>query len=833
MHGITKFGLQPLRVGGAGVIARRHIASSATRHAKSTLEAGENKSGHISVSAKNEAVLFFDNVFPLKLQWLLRLPFQAEKRIPELMKRLKRPTIAAADPVHILHRCPIVNKAQISIEEVLPRLKEGGAFVKIRHDPAIDSSSIETEIRNHLKTVRIKPWWNPFQRMRARLVRGRPWVEDLYRLPSSRLKVEFLPAAPGTEPAELSPEQLYSFFRPYGKLKDIAAQPQDSKIVPRYANLDFTMVQKAIMAKNCLHGIKVSEAQGGGVAGTMLRLTYEPKVKARYFRDWIFGHPRILIPVLIAIIGAFTVAVFDPIRTFFVKAHITKSLSLGHNKIYQWFKAQTMDILSFRRDDDDDAGMDVVWDDRKDNIEQIRTWLMDTADTFIIVQGPRGSGKKELVVDQALMYQKHKLVIDCKPIQEARGDSATIAATAAQVGYRPVFSWMHSISGMLDLAAQGATGVKAGFSETVETQLAKILNNTATALKSIALDNRKKDDKDAHLSDDEWLEVHPERRPVVVVDNFLHKSSDGDVVYEKISDWAAGLTTANLAHIIFLTNDFSFTKSLSKALPDRVFRHISLSDCTPEVAKRYVISHIDAEDEADADKADPNQKHLTPSQRREDLIELDDCITALGGRLTDLEFFARRIKTGETPKKAVAEIINQSASEIQKMYLFGQDETNRRWTPEQAWLLIKQLAAAETLRYHAVLLNDTFKAGGEKVLQALEQAELITIVTSAGRPHSIKPGKPVYQPAFRRLAEDRVLRARLDLAILKEQSKLESADIDKYENELKLLAELPKQPAEVTPRVRWLLNKMMASQAKIEGFEREIAACKDVLRKEF
>lgn len=74
---------------------------------------------------------------------------------------------------------------------------------------------------------------------------------------------------------------------------------------------------------------------------------------------------------------------------------------------------------------------------------------------------------------------------------------------------------------------------------------------------------------------------------------------------------------------------------------------------------------------------------LTPSQRRHDLFELDDCIETLGGRLTDLEFFARRLKTGQTPKRAVAEIIDQSASEILKMYLLTIDKTNLKWSTEQ------------------------------------------------------------------------------------------------------------------------------------------------------
>lgn len=55
----------------------------------------------------------------------------------------------------------------------------------------------------------------------------------------------------------------------------------------------------------------------------------------------------------------------------------------------------------------------------------------------------------------------------------------------------------------------------------------------------------------------------------------------------------------------------------------------------------------------------------------------------LGGRLTDLEFFARRLKTGQSPKRAVAEIIDQSASEILKMYLLTIDKSNLKWSTEQ------------------------------------------------------------------------------------------------------------------------------------------------------
>lgn len=257
----------------------------------------------------------------------------------------------------------------------------------------------------------------------------------------------------------------------------------------------------------------------------------------------------------------------NSIRTFFIKIHITRAFHIKDNKIYKWLSSQATratDIINLRHHKTEDAGLKAIWDDRKKDIERIQRWLMESADTFIVIQGPRGSGKKELVLDQALKGREHNLVIDCKPIQEARGDSATICAAALQVGYRPVFSWMNSISSLIDLAAQGTIGTKTGFSETLDAQLAKIWQNSASALKRVALEGRSKDDKDSDLGDDEYLEAHPEKRPVVLVDNFLHKSQENSVVYDKLSEWAAGLTTANIAHVIFLTNDVSFSKSLSE-----------------------------------------------------------------------------------------------------------------------------------------------------------------------------------------------------------------------------------------------------------------------------
>ena len=125
------------------------------------------------------------------------------------------------------------------------------------------------------------------------------------------------------------------------------------------------------------------------------------------------------------------------------------------------------------------------------------------------------------------------------------------------------------------------------------------------------------------------------------------------MVYEKLAEWAAGLVTSNVAHVVFLTSDVAFTKSLGKALPGRVFRQITLGDCSHDVAKRFVIKQLnsnpdeesinskpDGESSAMKDSEDDGQDAKSDG-RSSQMSELDEVVGQLGGRLTDLAFLAR------------------------------------------------------------------------------------------------------------------------------------------------------------------------------------------------
>ncbi|KAJ5641622.1 hypothetical protein N7490_005622 [Penicillium lividum] len=781
------------------------------------------QSGHIRLR-ENEGIIFINNIYPHRLQWLLRGPFSHVQPLEGLLRRFDSPDLAAADPFHIARRV-LPQSLNLEIKEVVPRYKEGGAFVKYERKPGATDDSISNAMKDHLAKNPIRPWFNPFQRADAEIVQGKPWIEDLYRIPSQSLKVEFLPASTEGPPVELNQEAIYSLFRPFGKILDIQHQPSDSKVDPRYAILRFERPRFAVLARNCLHGYEASEEDGGGKAGTKFKIGYERKIRLSLIKDWIMSHPRIMFPAIAALVAAITVIIFDPIRTFFIKVKIKATLHTEDNSIVQWVRQQASKAnkMYFGQRKADPRGLTAIWEDRQNDISQLQAWLTETAETFIVVHGPRGSGKRELVLEQALKTRHHKVIIDCKQIQDARGDTAKISRAAAQVGYRPIFSWMNSISSWIDLAAQGMIGTKAGFSETLDAQLSKIWQNTAVAMKRVALEGRRKEDKDFNLNDDEYLDVHPEKRPVVIIDNFVYDSEDS-VVFDKLTEWAAGLTSANIAHVIFLTTDSSFSKPLSKALPNQVFRTIGLGDCSLDVGRRFVLNHLDS------GTAEGEEQSKGPKKKLQDL---DECIKILGGRVTDLEFMAHRIEAGETPRAAVNRIIEQSASELLKMFILA-DSASPQWTTQQAWHIIKALGQAKDgqILYNKVLLDDLFKNNGETTLRALEQAELISIGTVKGFPRWIKPGKPVYTAAFQQLIENKTLEGRLDLLILGELINTENKSIGKYEEELQLLGSLPKYPWELQSRIEWLLSKLHGSQSKILQYEKESSKLKKMLLSE-
>jgi len=193
---------------------------SPTTPKKETAIQDDDKSGHIS-AGENESILFINNLFPLKLTSLmLWRPWFTRRDLADVQKRFETYSRSLLDPVDLVKRA-IPESTPITITKIIPRLKDGGAFVKFTHPSDVTASEVEGKIAQALEDKPIKPWFNPFLGIKTGLVRGRPWLEDLYRFPKSRIRVEYVATVDAESPAELSQETLYSIFRRYGKIADI------------------------------------------------------------------------------------------------------------------------------------------------------------------------------------------------------------------------------------------------------------------------------------------------------------------------------------------------------------------------------------------------------------------------------------------------------------------------------------------------------------------------------------------------------------------------------------------------------------------------------------
>jgi len=106
-----------------------------------------------------------------------------------------------------------------------------------------------------------------------------------------------------------SEETLYALFRPYGPIYNIAPYPPAPVPappgVPRSTVVSYRTLHSATVARNVAHGIQPSQS-------TRIRAAYEQPIHAHAIRSWIAGHPKIVLPLVVFLLGSLTYAVRRP-----------------------------------------------------------------------------------------------------------------------------------------------------------------------------------------------------------------------------------------------------------------------------------------------------------------------------------------------------------------------------------------------------------------------------------------------------------------------------------------------------------------------------------------
>lgn len=783
-----------------------------------------------------EVLMFYDNVYP---RWYAKLTF---KRYFGLLKLWNQPVVNLQTRVCQLSEStsdPLPEGTKV--EEFVPLKRDGGAFVKFLVPPTSTvkdlTNTIEKNIQKNKEESKLmfKFPWTEFPR--AYQVKGTPWIEDLSRFPSLKLKVLF-------EGEGLTEEELYLLFRRYGTIVDIVPPSSSTS----YASVVFKRTDACIRAKNCVTGIKLNKGK------TTLHLQYIPKQRVNYLKDFVVNHQRIAIPVIFALLATIAVLIFEPIREQFIEIKIKHNMySWENNKDYWLVKIMyipyrtIMNWISNGRHLLDDFGVsskhgaelpvtdmdsDMFWSERSERANQVRLWICENANTFIVVKGPKGSGKREFVVDHALKinntFSKRVLELDCDPLIKARSDNAFLKATAGQLGYFPLFTWTNSISLFVDLGLQGLTGQKSGLSETKEAQFKNMLLSAQVAIRRVALADypafrceykqqqqqklkeHGEDGLDARVMDvkeEDYLQLHPEVKPVIVINNFLRKAEGDEFIFKVLADWAGQLILNNTAHVVFITLDLGSVVHLSNALPNQVFKTVSLADASPQSAKQYVMNQLQDEKISSV---------------------LDKSLDPIGGRMLDLQAFVRRVKSGEEPSDALTEMINQAAEQITTFFLnisgkSSGSENDVTWSTPQIWALMRLLAKQDTIEFDDLIQSPLFDANEETIatLSALEKNDLISLNRDKGIVNFITTGRPLYKAAFGTLVKDIKVFKVYETHFYKNLIAMENAKISKLEDEVTKLGQL-RDTKFMKERLEFIFSKINASTEKVQTYEAKI-----------
>ncbi|KAI9204123.1 RNA12 protein-domain-containing protein [Polychytrium aggregatum] len=787
--------------------------------------------------------VWFENVFPIKVSiWDPRY-FFVQQYANDLRLRAKAQLLPPLDqfPHEFIYK------------KTIPNVKEGGLYLLF--DYKGQGAKVEDAyevIKAHASKVGYRTWynWTPVKSFR---VKGEPFMEDMVgHLPTSTLKVEFL----GNN---LTAETLYREFRPYGKINSIELQPSTDKELPRYALVNFARTRSATSARNCIHGEVID--------GTRLQINYETPRSRRAFWSWLTGNYRVSIPVILASVIALSYLIFDPIRIFCITNKLTNRFNIqGYLiEVAEWWKVTGSALLSkltflgFVMKSKLAASESAEsWKERQAEEKRLKSFLKEEPDNFILLTGPRGSGKSELAL-KVVKDAKHKIVIKCEDFM-GKPEHVLLNELASQMGYFPVFGFMSTISSLIDTVMTAGFGSKTGISGTsIESQVRNIFDTATMAItalthrqlhlhsQSMEQEQKRRDslllaeESKKNETGEKPVDVRePESRPdgvykaphhemeypVIVIDGFLHKDqAKQHYVSELIIEWATFLIEYRLAHVIFVTNNVEVQKKLTKALPQRSLDVVRLVDASSESAMAFVKKRLGL--------------IFTPT-------DLQTCVESLGGRLKDLELFIQKIHAGATPTAAFNDIVMKSVAEVRRIGT-GEEDENRSllpWTPVQFWKIVQVLSKVEEAPFDDLRFHPLFK-GDDRALRGMERAGLISIGLQNGRPFVLKPGKPVYRNAFSHLLNDTKFAATMGILTHKALQADEEAKINKYLAEMNTITNIitggganpdgrglvsREAKGDLTKRLEFLATLVAESQAKIAEWYLEEQRCKKVVK---
>jgi hypothetical protein len=439
--------------------------------------------------------------------------------------------------------------------------------------------------------------------------------------------------------------------------------------------------------------------------------------------------------------------------------------------------------------------------EQKEILEKIQVNLQGRPENIILVNGPSGSGKSQLV--REAIKNRKALVIDTKLIA-AEHYSRQLACLAAQINYFPDFSGLNFIGKMVDSFIGILTGAKvtpvdqlANLSAT-EREYRQVLDCLTASLSNIVYKQKslKRDEESSLSNSDVKIDY-----PVVVIDGYLNNighgglgsSTGNNVIFKVLEEWAAFVMEQKIAHIVFISNAPIANKSLLQVLENRPLDLYTLSDSSRENAISFIKEDLG------------------------DILSLEEyekCVDVVGGRLTDLQQLVTRLKSGLSLQECLDDIRGRAINEVSKIGLSSKDS---QWSPIQFWKIVQLLSNYEEIDFDNLKYHQLFKGDSLSIL-AMERCGIISISRGQGKELFIKPGRPLFRSAFKEMSQDSKLIATLGLETTKFLLDTESKKLSTLEQELLSLS------TSYSYLKSWFMNREISTslRSRILHLSREI-----------
>eukprot|EP00052_Salpingoeca_macrocollata_P035744 m.15684 g.15684 ORF g.15684 m.15684 type:complete len:745 (+) comp8577_c0_seq1:53-2287(+) len=488
----------------------------------------------LAAAQETSGVLWFDNLFPLKVHPLDPRLMLFSKHSKYLKYRLKR-------------LVPKMAETDITITKVVPVPKEGGAFVHFQSN-VHSAASVAEILVTYLKEKQPRSMFIR-QPVKSHLVIGRPFVNDMITFPSKNVRIDFTGPIPDTE-------TLFRALRPYGRMLHLDFHTAGDV---KYALAQFDHFHGAIASRNCLHGFRMTDP------ATVLHITFEPYLSSSKIKEFFRNNTRLLVPLLLSAGVALVYAAFEPIRAFFITNRVTNRFQWRWNVMPDFVKGK-IENIPFSRKKKNEKSLE-IWS--QESFQTLQRMVKDKVGTAVIfLAGPKGCGKSTM---GARLRQEtpEGVTIDLRAHDTFSTDDDLRWTLVKSVNFTPSLSWLFKLQHYVEqFVAMSTRGVLSP-SSTTQRNIEEVFNTTAHVLEKL---KAKRADTDPV--------------PLILINGFTGVFiAEHTFFAKKLLEWSSQVTRHGLAHVVVLSDNSAASDSEDSGMEVHTIR---LEDQSKEHTMQYL-----------------------------------------------------------------------------------------------------------------------------------------------------------------------------------------------------------------------------------------------------